>query len=64
MDLRVGVQELLNFRGVDILPSPDDHVFDSALDAAIAVAVKASNVSVTQTKLVKMSVCALPQVSS
>ena len=36
LDFGVGVEELLDLGRVDVLPSPNDHVLDAALDTAVS----------------------------
>src|SRR2546421_2335543 len=44
-DVRMAVQELLDLPGVDVLPTPDDHVLDATHDADVAVAVHRGHVA-------------------
>ena len=44
-DGRMGVQELLNFSWVNVLPSSDDHVLHSANNLAIAILINDGNIS-------------------
>src|SRR5581483_10448543 len=41
----VGVEELLDLPGVDVLPAPDDHVLDAADDVDVAVLVHRGQVA-------------------
>lgn len=44
----MGVKKLLYFCWIDVLSSTDDHVFDSALNAAVTKPVQAGDVSVKE----------------
>lgn len=44
-DFGVCVQELFNLSRVNVLSTSDDHVFNPALDSAVAVRINAANVS-------------------
>lgn len=46
LDFRVCVQDLLDFSGIDIFPSTDNHVFDTPLYLAVAKLVQTGNITV------------------